>query len=223
MSFISLENIAGEFEPVQLLESNAAAARRLPRGFLRAKRAFDIMLALLLLPIVAIVCAVVFLLNPFLNPGRLFFSQIRIGKDEKPFRMYKLRTMLGSNDAVRLDADETHRVTRFGSFLRAKRLDELPQVVNILLGQMSFIGPRPEQIELYREILGIIPHYGVRQVVRPGISGLAQIESGYARAPGELQTKLRYDLHYIRHMSTAMELYVIGRTFRVMLTGFGAR
>ena len=192
-------------------------------GFAVVKRLSDLAIALVLLVPVSLICLVVACLNPFLNPGRLFFTQIRIGRDEMPFRIIKLRTMVDDGTVASLDTDEKHRITRFGAFLRSKRIDELPQILNILMGHMSFIGPRPEQRELYEEILEMIPEYHTRQVVRPGISGLAQVQSGYAREASELRTKLRYDMHYIRNMGLRMDLYVLFQTARVIITGFGAR
>ncbi|MEM9600988.1 MAG: sugar transferase, partial [Pseudomonadota bacterium] len=140
-----------------------------------------------------------------------------------PFRICKLRTMTGANDAALFASDESHRITRLGAFLRAKRIDELPQVWNVLLGQMSFIGPRPEQPKFYEEFAQTIHQYNLRQVVKPGISGLAQVKSGYADDQDSTRAKLRYDLHYIRNMNAGMDAYIIARTFRVLITGFGAK
>ncbi len=233
MSYISLHDTLGKFgraaplleedEVSAALPARALAAPPPPVRFMAAKRGFDIVMALALLPVVGFSCLFVVALNPFLNPGSLFFVQTRVGKNGKPFRMVKLRTMIGKAAAARLDHDESDRITRFGRFLRAKRIDELPQALNIVRGQMSFIGPRPEQIELYREIVAMLPEYGARQMVRPGISGLAQVQSGYARDRQELRAKLRYDMAYIRGMSPSMEFYVLARTLRVVVTGFGAR
>lgn len=214
MSFISVQDLDVTSAENPPLKSTT---------FLRIKRLCDIGLAVLLLPLVAIVCLGVLLLNPFLNPGPLFYVQDRIGLGEKRFRMIKLRTMTGSRDAARFATGETHRITRLGRVMREKRIDELPQVFNILLGQMSFIGPRPEQPAFYSEFAATIPHYRARQIIKPGISGLAQVEAGYADDFDSTRTKLRYDLHYIRNMSLGMDLYVVLRTFRVLVTGFGAR
>lgn len=194
-----------------------------PSTFMRLKRGCDIVLAIAMLPLLAVVCLVAFVLNPFLNPGSLFFTQVRIGQNEKPFRMIKLRTMTGSNSKANFATEETHRITRFGAFMRSKRIDELPQVINVLLGHMSFIGPRPEQPKFYQDFATSIPGYAKRQMVKPGISGLAQVESGYADDATGTRTKLRYDLHYIRNMGLRMDAYIIGQTFRVLVTGFGAR
>lgn len=218
MSYISVESAERPFKRAPFSEEQA-----LPGGFMRVKRAFDIILAVLLLPLVALVCLIVALLNTRYNPGPLFFVQTRIGQNETPFRMIKLRTMVGENAAARFATDESHRITRMGAFMRSKRVDELPQVFNILMGQMSFIGPRPEQPGFYAEFAEKLPGYAGRQQVRPGISGLAQVKSGYADDAEGTRTKLRYDLHYIRNMGVSLELYVFFRTFQVLVTGFGAR
>lgn len=215
MSFISLQ------ETVDL----ATDANRplLPRAFLALKHVGDIALATILLVPVALVCLIVAVLNPFFNPGPLFYVQDRIGQGEKRFRMFKMRTMIGTRDAARFATGESHRITPMGKIMREKRIDELPQVLNILLGQMSFIGPRPEQPAFYADFARTIPNYRTRQMVKPGISGLAQVEAGYADDFESTRTKLRYDLHYIRNMSAMLDVYIVFRTFRVLITGFGAR
>lgn len=233
MSFVSVNQTLGASDGTKLdgvklngSKSDGSPTNRpvaLPAYFLVAKRLCDLALAVLLLPLTLCICLVVAVLNPFLNPGPLFFVQTRIGKDEKPFRIIKLRTMTGTNDSARLSKNEADRISRFGTFLRTKRIDELPQILNVVRGDMSFIGPRPEQRELYEEILESIPEYSLRQAVKPGISGLAQVEVGYARGIAELREKLQYDLRYMQNMGFAMDLYVIGRTFKVLVTGFGAR
>lgn len=217
MSYISVDKISKDFG------RPASRTERPSRLFLLVKRTVDLGLAIALLPLVLLIGLGVILLNPFLNPGPLMFNQVRMGRNEKPFLMFKFRTMTGRPADVSLGADERHRVTRFGAFMRSKRVDELPQIFNILLGDMSFIGPRPEQIEHYDQILRMIPHYGLRQIVRPGISGLAQVESGYARNAEELRAKLRWDMHYVRNMNPGLDFYIVLRTFKVLVTGFGAR
>ena len=220
MSDVTVRESHNEVDGVLLRHRGAL---RPASGFPVLKHGLDFVAALVLLVPVALVCLLVAVLNPFLNPGPLFFTQIRIGRGEQPFRIVKLRTMAADGTVASLDTDESHRITRFGAFLRSKRIDELPQILNILMGQMSFIGPRPEQRELYEEILAAIPEYRDRQLVRPGISGLAQVQYGYAREISELRAKLRYDMHYIRNMSLRMDVYVFFQTLKVMVTGFGAR
>ena len=219
MSYMRFENGDGK-APTALTE-----IRKLPNAqwYMWAKRAFDIALAILVLPLIAVLCVVFLVLNPFFNPGPLFFVQTRIGRHEKPFRMIKLRTMTGKKEGISFATGEAHRITPLGAFMRSKRIDELPQFINVLKGDMSFIGPRPEQPEFYQDFAQSIPNYGLRQTVRPGLTGLAQVESGYADDADSTRTKLRYDFRYLRNMSLSMDAYVIGRTVKVLLTGFGAR
>ena len=219
MSFVQLDKVQQPLRDRRRSSKTHVPSKRM----LWMKRVFDVVLAILLLPLVALVCLIIAILNPFLNPGALFFVQSRIGQNEKTFRMLKFRTMVGTNDVARFATDEASRITRFGAFMRSKRIDELPQILNILRCEMSFIGPRPEQPGFYADFSRDIPNYALRQIVKPGISGLAQVEAGYADDTSGTRTKLRYDLHYISNMSVGMEAYIVGQTFKVLVTGFGAR
>ena len=199
---------------------------RCTRGLPPAKRALDVLLSLILLVPLAFVGLVLLALNPFLNPGPLLYGQIRIGRGERPFRIHKFRSMLGPGGDGRgrsAPGDETHRITRLGAFMRSRRIDELPQIVNVLRGEMSLVGPRPETVGLYARYVRELPSFRLRQVVRPGISGLAQVQFGYADDYRSTRFKLRYDLLYVRNRSFSMEARVLLHTVRVMVTGFGAR
>ena len=187
------------------------------------KRIADFTLAILLLPLLAAICVIVAILNPFLNPGPIFFTQIRVGCSERSFRIIKLRTMVGSTENTSLCANESGRIPRFGSFLRSRRIDEIPQILNVLMGHMSFIGPRPEQIELYETIVSEFPEYRDRQFVKPGITGLAQVRQGYARSMPELRRKLNFDMFYIQKRGFKLDALIMMQTIKVVFTGFGAR
>lgn len=189
-----------------------------------AKRGFDLALGLALLPCLALVVAAVALANRWGNRGPLFFTQARMGRHCRPFTILKLRTML-PGDAVRGPDDplEVDRITPFGALLRRTRLDELPQVVNVLKGDMSFVGPRPDALHHAVRFLDVVPGYRERHSVRPGITGLAQTVVGYAEGVDATARKVEADLAYIRRMSFALEARIVGRTLGVMLTGFGAR
>lgn len=190
-----------------------AAAPRPSRVFLVCKRASDLFFALLLLPVLGLIALLLLALNPFLNPGPLFFVQRRVGKDERHFRILKFRTMVGATAAeARFESDERARLTRLGRFLRATRIDELPQIVNVLRGEMSMVGPRPEQVSFYQRYKRTIPGYAERQRVRPGITGLAQLKYGYTEDDVGTMRKLRWDLQYIRNMGFRRELWIIGKT-----------
>lgn len=156
------------------------------------------------------------------SPGKAIYSQERLGKDGKPFVIYKFRTMTEDaekNGAQWADRDDP-RCTRFGSLLRKTRLDELPQFLNILRGEMSFVGPRPERPYFSEKFEKTVPGFSNRLAVIPGLTGLAQINGGYDLTPSE---KLVYDMEYIEHRSLAMDLKIIFKTVAVVFTREGAR
>ena len=213
-SSVARDNVAGYGQLV----------RPSPR-FLSSKRIADVVAAIIALPFLALVGLVLFVINPFWNAGPLIYAQTRMGRGCVPFRAYKFRTMRpaptvdrGPNDPV-----ETDRITRLGHFLRRTRIDELPQFVNVLFGEMSVIGPRPDYWEHALHYAATIPGYRQRYSVRPGITGLAQVANGYAATADETVAKTRHDLRYIANAGWGMELDIIWRTVRVILTGFGAR
>ena len=196
-----------------------------PRPLRAFKRFVDILSGLLALPLIGAVALGLFLLNPFFNPGPVFFRQLRMGQGGHPFVMWKFRTMRpdaagGRNVGSRV---EDERITPLGHFLRRSRLDELPNFINVLKGEMSLVGPRPEAWEHAVAYIGNLPGYHLRFSVRPGITGLAQVRVGYAEDDKTVRAKSHYDRVYIQQASIPMELHVIFRTVAVMLTGFGAR
>lgn len=204
---------------------------RLPEqspAFLIGKRSFDIFAALATVPVIVLVGLVLLVVNPLWNRGPLVFVQKRMGKGCKPFTAYKFRTMApcdGTSGFERGPDDpvEIHRITRLGRFLRQTRIDEFPQFLNVLRGDMSVVGPRPDQWDHARHFVVAVPGYRDRHRVRPGITGLAQISNGYAEGMVATVEKTRADLAYIRKSSLAMEVGIILGTVRVMFTGFGAR
>ena len=163
------------------------------------------------------------------SPGPMIFRQSRMGYRAQPFTVYKFRTMqhctaptpAGLDDLVTKDADA--RVTRIGRIFRRTRVDELPQIVNILLGQMSWIGPRPEAEKLSRWYEEEIPYYRYRHVVRPGISGWAQTVQGHVADVDSVSTKLNHDFFYIKNFSLWLDLLILAKTLRVMVSGFGSK
>lgn len=194
-------------------------------AFRVAKRGFDIVISLTGLVITTVMGIVLVALNPIWNRGPLFYSQIRMGRDCQPFRAYKFRTMRASNAIARGPNDpvETDRITPLGHFLRRTRLDEWPQFLNVLRGEMSFIGPRPDYWDHALHYAETVPGYRLRHMVRPGITGLAQVDGGYAEGVDATSTKTRIDLAYIKESGPAMDWYVFWRTVSVVLTGQGAR
>lgn len=193
--------------------------------FLAVKRAFDVLVSIAALPVLAVLVLTLLILNPLWNPGPLFFVQTRMGRACRPFPAIKFRTMRPARRILRGPDDpvESDRITPLGQFLRRSRIDELPQFLNVLAGHMSLIGPRPDYWEHAIHYLDVIPGYRQRHLVRPGISGLAQVDGGYAEGVDATIAKTRLDLRYIRQSGLAMELYVLRRTAHVVCTGFGAR
>ncbi|MFK5996553.1 MAG: sugar transferase [Rhodobacterales bacterium] len=182
--------------------------------FVVFKFAFDIAISLLLLPALFFVCLITMILNPTLNPGKLFYTQDRVGKDTNVFKIYKLRTMSGNIENTKFATDETARITALGKFMRDIHVDELPQILNVLLGDMSLIGPRPEQIEFFKEYAKNIQGFDLRQSIRPGISGLAQLRYGYTDCPVGARQKLKWDITYINQLGFAQEADILLQTTR---------
>ena len=193
--------------------------------FWASKRLFDIVVSILGLPIVAGIGVFLLFANPFRNPGPLLFRQERMGRGGEVINVRKFRTMIVEGEGARGPDDpvEAHRVTPLGRWLRRTRIDELPQLVNVLRGEMSLIGPRPDLLDHARTFVSVVPRYRERLSVRPGISGLAQVRMGYAEGIGLTARKARLDQVYIRKACWRLELLILRRTFIVMASGFGAR
>lgn len=155
----------------------------------------------------------------------IIFSQKRIGQGEKVFTMYKFRSMIPTSEAqgAKMAVAGDARITKFGRFIRKTRLDELPQFINVLKGEMSLIGPRPEQPSFVAQFNESIPFYTYRHIVKPGISGWAQVMHGYASDEDETKVKLEHDFYYIKNFSFTLDLLIVIKTIQTMLTGFGAR
>lgn len=193
-------------------------------GLTGAKKAFDIIGALLLLPLLAVVTLIILVLNPFFNRGPLLFVQDRMGFRCKPFAAIKFRTMTVATVHTRgaYDHLEQDRITRLGRFLRKSRLDELPQIINVLRGQMSLIGPRPDHYDHACVYLREVPGYRARHQVVPGISGFAQIKVGYVDGMEGVHRKVAADLHYISHATFAFDLWITWRTLVVVIARRGS-
>lgn len=187
--------------------------------YIKVKRGLDILAALALLPLAALTAVVLLVLNPLFNKGPLIYRQIRMGRNCRPFTAYKFRSMveMSENDRGAWDALEEHRITLLGCVIRKLRLDELPQALNILKGDMSLVGPRPDYIDHARVYLAEIPEYRVRYSVRPGVTGLAQTEVGYVSDLAGFRRKVAADLIYIRNMSFVYDLKVLLRTVLIVL------
>lgn len=187
------------------------------KPFLLFKRAFDITASFILMPVLAIVCVITYIFNPFFNRGSLFYKQERVGKNNKVFRIYKLRSMQDRSEGQALI------ITPMGQFMRDTHIDELPQIINVLRGDMSLIGPRPEQPQIYSDYAKSIQNFTIRQSVRPGISGLAQLCYGYTDCPIGAREKLKWDLQYIDHQGFGMDCHICIQTFTYVFPRIGNR
>ena len=160
------------------------------------------------------------------SPGRLLYHQKRVGRNDEVFYCHKFRTMRADAEAdtgPTWAGDEDPRITTIGRFLRSSRLDEVPQLWNVLMGEMSLVGPRPERPEFIEWLQKEIPYYNLRHTVRPGITGWAQIRYKYGSSVDDAREKLRYDLFYIKHMSPGLDALVFFETIKIILLGRGAR
>jgi lipopolysaccharide/colanic/teichoic acid biosynthesis glycosyltransferase len=197
------------------------------RAYFHVKSVADLVLAIAVLPFFLPVLGAIALAIKLDSPGPVLFRQRRVGRAGVPFDMLKFRTMAhrqasGDIEEV-ITADGDPRVTRVGARLRKARLDELPQIFNILVGQMSWIGPRPEAEALSTWYTGEIPFYRYRHVVRPGISGWAQVNQGHVASVDEVHAKLQFDFYYVKYFSAWLDILITFRTIRTMTTGFGSR
>lgn len=189
-----------------------------------AKRSFDILGGLALFPLFIVTAASLLILNIFWNRGPLFFVQTRMGEDCKPFDAIKFRSMTVAKTVERgpEESIEKHRITRLGKTLRKLRLDELPQILNVLRGQMSLIGPRPDYYSHATYFIDSIPGYRERHMVRPGISGLAQVSLGYAEGTEATCKKVIADHDYIRGAGFVQETALVWRTIITVVSRAGA-
>jgi len=160
------------------------------------------------------------------SPGPVIYSQIRVGQHNKPIRIYKFRSMRNdaekNGDAV-WAVENDPRITRVGRVLRNTRIDELPQLFNVLTGELEFVGPRPERPEFVENLRNLIPYYDLRHTVKPGITGWAQVMFHYGSSIDESKEKLQFDLFYLKNLSLKLDLLILFHTFKIVLLGRGAR
>jgi exopolysaccharide biosynthesis polyprenyl glycosylphosphotransferase len=186
------------------------------------KRFWDLSLALLIFLLSLPFWPLVALLIRLSGRGPIFFTQVRYGKNEKSFKIIKFRTMRTKNNDLAPTAENDERITFFGSFLRKTRLDEIPQVLNILKGEMSFIGPRPERPEIAGELEQQIPFYKTRLLIKPGLTGWDQISGIYhSSSLTDSLEKLQYDLYYLKHRSLYLDLSIALKTLATMVSRAG--
>ena len=221
------ESLTGRVELSHLSENSWGSL--LPaRGYFHLKSLGDLLVALALLPLAVPLMVLIAIAIHLEDGGRILFRQARIGHAGKRITVYKFRTMkpvIAAEDERRaaMTGEGDGRITKVGAFLRRLRLDELPQIFNVLKWEMSWIGPRPEAEVLSVWYTSELPFYRYRHVVKPGISGWAQVNQGHVHEVEEVHRKLQYDFYYIKYFSAWLDLLIVFRTVKTMLTGFGWR
>jgi lipopolysaccharide/colanic/teichoic acid biosynthesis glycosyltransferase len=187
------------------------------------KKTFDVACALVGLPLIGLAACVLVVINPLVNPGPLFFSQQRVGQFGKTFTMWKFRTMIPAKIEARdpTAALEEDRIPKVGRILRKTRIDEFPNFFNVLRGEMSVVGPRPDALSHATFYANSIAGYAYRHRVLPGITGLAQVEQGYVEDADATALKAKYDNMYVTRYCGRLDIYIIRKTFGVILRGLG--
>jgi lipopolysaccharide/colanic/teichoic acid biosynthesis glycosyltransferase len=188
----------------------------------RSKRIADVIVGLLGCAVLVVVLPVVWILNVVGNRGPLLYRQPRVGRDRQLFTILKLRSMRPGDGPTEWTGERDPRITPVGRWLRRLHLDELPQAVNMVAGDLSLIGPRPEQPHYVDELAAKLPWYHVRHLVRPGLTGWAQVKYAYGATEEDALEKLQYELYYLRHQGLALDLRIVGRTLRHVV-GLGGR
>jgi lipopolysaccharide/colanic/teichoic acid biosynthesis glycosyltransferase len=227
-----LEQHTGRVNFERISENNFGSV--LPsHSYIAVKYMIDLVASVALLPLILPIIGAAAVAIKMSDRGPVFFVQDRVGYRGNIFRVVKLRTMrvggtLGSPEPecqtqAAMTQEDDPRITSIGKLLRKYRIDELPQVFNILRGEMSWIGPRPEAVPLSQSYEAAIPFYRYRHAVRPGISGWAQVSQGHVTSVADVQRKLEYDFYYIKNISPIVDLLIVARTIKTMLSGNGAK
>lgn len=218
------ESLSGRIRILHMYENNLGSL--LPSdAYMLLKRLFESILIALSAPVVVPVMLITALIIRLESEGPVIFKQQRVGLSGREFTIYKFRSMSkdSEKEGAKFATQNDMRVTGFGKFIRKTRVDELPQFWNVLRGDMSLIGPRPEQKKFVEEFEDNIPFYSYRHVVRPGITGWAQVTHGYAADADETRVKIEHDFYYIKNISFGLDIFIVFKTVKTMLTGFGAR
>lgn len=220
------EMLMGKLIVEQINPSWLIFSKGFQKSFLQKlfKRTIDLLISSTMLIILSPLIALTAIIIKLDSKGPIFFSQERMGENRKPYMVHKFRSM-------RSDAEEStgpvwaqendDRITKIGNFIRKTRIDEIPQLWNILKGEMSFVGPRPEREHFVKELEEIIPYYGERFSVKPGLTGWAQVSYGYGATVEDAIEKLNYDLFYIKNMSILMDIMIVARTVKTVIFGMG--
>lgn len=224
------ESLSGKVT-IEHLSENSFGSLLPNLAYRKFKRLADIVVCFSLLPVLLLPMLVIGILIKLDSPGPVIFRQKRVGYRSATFEMFKFRSMrpreiLSDENAAREDAmtqNDDNRITRIGRFLRKCRLDELPQILNVLRGEMSWIGPRPEAVPLSKWYESEIPFYSYRHIIRPGISGWAQVQQGHVTDLDAVNQKLAYDFYYVKYFSAWLDMVIAFRTIPTMIGGLGAR
>lgn len=218
------ESLTGRVKIRHLYENDLGSLLP-PAGYMLVKRLLDILCVLAALPFALPLMLLTAIAIRLESAGSVLFVQNRVGQGGREFKIYKFRSMRTDSEqnGAQLAQVGDSRITRVGSFIRKTRLDELPQFFNILKGDMSLIGPRPEQKVFVEQFEKSIAFYQYRHIVKPGLSGWAQVTQGYAGNTDETQVKIEHDFYYIKHFSFSLDVLIMFKTVKIILTGFGAR
>lgn len=221
------ESLTGRVE-IEHLSENSFGSLIPNHMYNKVKRGVDVLLAVVALPFILLLGVLIAAVIKLQSPGPVLFRQVRRGYRGQDFTVVKFRTMrlestTESERARAITQAADPRVTPFGAFLRRTRIDELPQAWNILRGEMSWIGPRPEALALSDWYTGELPFYSYRHIVRPGITGWAQVNQGHVADIESVFTKLHYDFYYIKHLSAGLDLLIFFKTVKTVFSGFGSK
>lgn len=221
------ESLTGQVD-IEHLSENSLGSLLPNRAYAWLKSVFERIAALFAIPVLALPLAIVAIAIKLDSPGPVLFRQPRIGLGGRPFEVIKFRTMVDRQDRAderraSMTLSKDNRVTRLGVFLRRTRIDELPQLINVLRGEMSWIGPRPEALALADWYEEKLPFYSYRHIVLPGITGWAQVNQGHVSDLGAVHDKLRFDFYYIKNFSLWLDLLIVFRTIRTIFSGFGVK
>ncbi|MBB5346994.1 TIGR03013 family PEP-CTERM/XrtA system glycosyltransferase [Desulfoprunum benzoelyticum] len=214
--------LAEKLNPSTIFFSKGFDLSRLKRAI---KRTIDLVVSALLLVMTAPIILISAIIIKLESAGPVFYLQERVGEHSLPFKVIKLRSMrqdAEKNGAVWASVND-QRVTRFGAFIRKARIDELPQLWNVIKGEMSLVGPRPERPVFVEELVKVIPYYNIRHTVKPGVTGWAQVCYPYGASTEDALRKLEYDLYYLKNISVALDLFILFRTVKTVLFQKGGR
>ena len=216
---VAIDFVGRDLQMVLPMEDRAGE-----RAFRLAKRGIDVLVSLFALFVMGMFLIPIAIVNQITSPGPLFYTQRRVGQGGQIFKMYKFRSMRpnaeqGTGAVWARKGDD--RITPVGKFTRKFRIDELPQAINVLKGDMSVVGPRPERPEFVNALSLLVPYYRARHAIKPGITGWAQIKYGYGGTHQEARIKLEHDLYYVKHASVLLDTYILLQTLPVMILGKG--